>query len=817
MLRCAREPQKTPETLYRSINDRFVAGELQEAAKEAGRAERLVAGDGPLWAAKFRLQRARIAVYGGNSAEALPLLETELPPGVHDPALAVTRDSLLSIAYTRTGDLPRAEAARLRAERECPDEATRGEMYLAQGVMAVEKGHLGEAQHAFEQSLASAQGRGDRFLQMQALLNTAVVAEQQDHYEDALELYNQASVLARVLGARQALEKAEGGAGSALYQIGDFPHALLTSQAAEEHARALGSTLIDQAEWLQGAGMSQYRLGDLKAARLSFERALGLARSIRYIPQMVDAQVALASLSLAEGDLPGALAGSRSAARAAEGSGVSDAVMQPAVVEATVLARQGELGSARGKLLSLLGGGTGSLPRPFVRWQIESELARIADAAGNHTDAVAWFERALETFHLQRQSLSKIESRLPFLENGTGLYLDYMEEQLREGKNAEALSILDRSRGETLAEGAASAKQSGLPAEASLRDPAAIARGLHGTILVYCLRPQTSYLWAVGANGSSFFRLPGQEVIQPLVESYTRAILAGRDVLAQENGPGRELFHALVEPADGLIRPGGKVYVIADGALSHLNFETLLVPGLQAHFWIEDVDIVNAKSLSLLREWNLAKRAGPGRKKLLLVGDPVYSRSEYGKLPHAAEEVTDVAGHFGPGERLLLTGAQATRAAYLSSHPAEYRYIHFVAHATASEINPLDSAVVLSAQPGEPESYKLYARDILDSRIQADVVTISACFGSGVRAYSGEGLVGLAWSFLRAGSRHVVGALWEVSDASTPQLMDDLYRGLAAGRSPDLALRSAKLAMIRRGGIFRKPFYWAAFQLYSGA
>jgi CHAT domain-containing protein len=59
--------------------------------------------------------------------------------------------------------------------------------------------------------------------------------------------------------------------------------------------------------------------------------------------------------------------------------------------------------------------------------------------------------------------------------------------------------------------------------------------------------------------------------------------------------------------------------------------------------------------------------------------------------------------------------------------------------------------------------------------------------------------------------------MWEVSDVSTPQLMDHLYSELARGSEPDVALRSAKLSMIHSDGVFRKPLYWAAFQLYSGA
>ena len=74
-----------------------------------------------------------------------------------------------------------------------------------------------------------------------------------------------------------------------------------------------------------------------------------------------------------------------------------------------------------------------------------------------------------------------------------------------------------------------------------------------------------------------------------------------------------------------------------------------------------------------------------------------------------------------------------------------------------------------------------------------------------------------SWAFLRAGSHQVIGAMWEVSDVSTPLLMDHFYGELAKESQPDVALRSAKLAMIHSDGVFRKPLYWAPFQLYSGA
>jgi CHAT domain-containing protein len=94
-------------------------------------------------------------------------------------------------------------------------------------------------------------------------------------------------------------------------------------------------------------------------------------------------------------------------------------------------------------------------------------------------------------------------------------------------------------------------------------------------------------------------------------------------------------------------------------------------------------------------------------------------------------------------------------------------------------------------------------------------VTISACYGSGTRAYAGEGLVGLSWAFLHAGAHNAIGALWEASDESTPRLMDTLYQGLEEGQSPGAALRRAKLTLLHSRSNFRKPFYWAPFQMYT--
>ena len=157
-------------------------------------------------------------------------------------------------------------------------------------------------------------------------------------------------------------------------------------------------------------------------------------------------------------------------------------------------------------------------------------------------------------------------------------------------------------------------------------------------------------------------------------------------------------------------------------------------------------------------------------------------------------------------------GVRASPAAYTSSPPDRFTYVHFTAHAAANLESPLDSAVILSGPEG---AYKLYARDVAALPLRAELVTVSACRSAGARAYSGEGLVGFAWAFLRAGASRVIAGLWDVDDRSTADLMDRLYAGIAAGDTASHALREAKLVMLAQGGNYAKPYYWGPFQLFT--
>jgi CHAT domain-containing protein len=195
-----------------------------------------------------------------------------------------------------------------------------------------------------------------------------------------------------------------------------------------------------------------------------------------------------------------------------------------------------------------------------------------------------------------------------------------------------------------------------------------------------------------------------------------------------------------------------------------------------------------------------------------VIGDPSPRPPDFPSLRFARREMASVAVHFGADRVTSFEGERASPAIYREARPERFSYVHFAAHATANLESPLDSAVILS---GPDNAYKLYARDVAALPLSAELVTVSACRSAGERAYSGEGLVGFAWAFLRAGARHVIAGLWDVDDRSTADLMDQLYAGLIRDEPPAAALRTAKLSLIARGGNAAAPYAWGAFQVFT--
>ncbi|MHB1938379.1 MAG: CHAT domain-containing protein [Acidobacteriaceae bacterium] len=810
---CQRFPRPDPATVYQKIHREFQQGDLRAAQKDSEKARKEFSRQDKSWDIKFRLLEAEILTYQGSSQDVVRLLGN-YDPSAFDPGdVEIKRQLLLGLADTRLNRSDKSGRELLAAQQlsKIRHSSLEGEVLQTEGLIEVHRDRLANARDSFRRSLQFSREHGDKFLETSNLLNLGTVALHTEEYGEALDRFEEASQIAQSIQARLALELSLGNAGWAYYKLGDFEKSLFNFQQAELQASDLGS-VHDRIVWLTNTGLSLYRLGDLKAAEFNYRRALRAAQAANDKELIAATHIDLGFLFFQRGQFDAAEKQSADALQAARSWGSQSEVVDALFLRG-LLAARGKSGPDATRLLMEVY--RDPVTMPSLREEVENAIAKYYARRRNTRAADVWFKKSIATFETQRSSLKADELKLPFFANAEALYKDYADFLVESHRSGDALQLLNRGRARTLEEGLGSTHNASHLLQNRTVDAQAVARKLNATVLFYALGPAKSYLWAIDAHRTRLFVLPGQAEIDSHVKRYQTAILRSSDPLRQTNEDARYLFDTLVAPAASRIRNGARVVLIADGSLDGLNFETLLVSGnVDAHYWIEDVTIVNTNAIQLTSGVDSRGAAIVG-KDMLLIGDPISPGNDYPRLLNAAAEIHTVEKHFRPDDEVVLTQADAVPAAYATVHPERFSYIHFVAHGTASRLSPLDSAVVLSASSGHPNTFKLYARDIVKQPLRARLVTISTCYGSGLRAYAGEGLVGLSWAFLRAGAHNAIAALWEASDAATPLLMDRLYSEIQSGHHPDAALRSAKLSLIHSQTVYRKPLYWAAFQLYT--
>ena len=445
---------------------------------------------------------------------------------------------------------------------------------------------------------------------------------------------------------------------------------------------------------------------------------------------------------------------------------------------------------------------------PSTPLDAHSGLARTYVREKRTREAEAEFQDTVRMIEQRGAKLLKDDYKLTYLSSLIQFYREYVDFLIANHQPERALEVAESSRSHVLQQKSGGEQ----PAQHTASDYRRIARETGSVVIEYWLSPGQSYLWVITPEAIQLRSLPDQKSIQPLIDNYRAVITGGRNPLEVAGDTGRKLFETLLAPATDAARD--RYLIVPDGALSSFPMETLPSSGDSRKFWIEQASVEFAPSLNYLAGQTRTRKASEARgKQLLAIGDPSSSSPQYPHLEFASRELDSIASAMDASKTSIFRGDAATPASYANASPARFEFIHFAAHATANAQSPLDSAVILS---GPVEKNRLLARDVAEIPLSAQLVTISACRSAGGKTYAGEGLVGFAWAFLRAGAHNVIAGLWDVSDRSTTQLMTTLYRGLASGKDVSDALRSGKLDLIHSGGSYAKPLYWAPFQLYIG-
>jgi tetratricopeptide (TPR) repeat protein len=267
-----------------------------------------------------------------------------------------------------------------------------------------------------------------------------------------------------------------------------------------------------------------------------------------------------------------------------------------------------------------------------------------------------------------------------------------------------------------------------------------------------------------------------------------------------------ELTALLLGPVDDLAR--AKVWIAADGELRHTPFEVLGAPAL-----------VDTSTVAYLTSGSALDRAPPAatdRPRYLGVA-PTTTAMTWGPLhldplPFAGAEVRRAAEQLG-GEARLLDGAAATPAAVLDALARGADVVHLAAHTILDDRPGGRAAILLAPDPAHPDG-TLGAAELARLDLNVGLAVLASCRSGLGPGESGHALHSVAGGFLAAGAGSVVATLWDVDDAATAAMMEQLYHGLAAGLAPAEALRAAKLRLRATPG-WDDPSRWAAFVVYG--
>jgi CHAT domain-containing protein len=791
----------SPEEAYARALSSLRDGDFEKSLAELRRVARPARGareNDAEWRSRLRLLEADVLIEQNRHAEAAALLDAEADDSQRPPEVRIVRRALNAKWALRRSQFQKAaellnEAGQLAAANSRRDLSA--EVNILRGELLGRQRRFAQAEAAYQEARRFAADLGDGHRQARALKDLGLVRMLQARSEEAIPLLLQALAISERLGADYTTAGAANNLGMCYAQLGDYDKALFYREQALRLARPSARL----AEVLGETGTLHLDQGEPRQAAEFYRRALSAAEQFGVLPEAARwaGNLTLALIATADWD------GAESALQKAlslKPEPRSRAFLE--VNAAAIAFGRGRFDEARAIYEKALA----SAPdNALVKWDAHAGLADVWMALGNTARANQNFEAAIRVVEENRSGLNRPENRITFLSRLIRFYQQYVAALMAQDRPVAALEVADSSRARILTE-RLSRQVNPRPLQGN-KAFQQIARDSESVWLSYWIAPRASFLWLVTPSEVRAFRLPPAADLARLVAEYRGFIERSlRDPLQTKSEAGRRLYEALIAPAAPYIAKGSYVIVTPDGPLHQLNLEALPVYGENPHYWIDDVTVAIAPSFGVFEQ---AKRRFSGVKKALVIGDPVSPAPEYPALPHAGAEIESVAKRLSPAHVEAVTRSSAIPASYAAAHPAAYDMIHIAAHAEANAKSPLDSAVILS--PGL-NGFKLYARDVVEVPLHAELVTLSACRSSGARAYGGEGLVGFAWAFLQAGSRAVIAGLWDVGDQSTALLMDRLYAEIAAGRPSAAALRRAKLAL--RETSFAKPYYWGPFQCY---
>jgi CHAT domain-containing protein/Tfp pilus assembly protein PilF len=264
-----------------------------------------------------------------------------------------------------------------------------------------------------------------------------------------------------------------------------------------------------------------------------------------------------------------------------------------------------------------------------------------------------------------------------------------------------------------------------------------------------------------------------------------------------------------------------ELVILPTGRLGIIPFEALLTREEKTTdykslpYLIRKFDISYEFSAGLILQKSTKKSNGSTPSIFLFAPVTFPVKDKLDDLPGTEKEVKDIAQIFQSKNYTCdsFLKEKADEQLLKSDKLLNYNLLHLATHGVVDENNPELSRVFLQSG-SDSEDGNLFAGEIYNLRLNANLVTLSACQTGLGKISKGEGVIGLSRALVYAGAQNIIVSFWSVADQSTAELMKDFYGQMLQSGPNEFSknLSQAKLNLVKTEN-YSAPFYWAPFIL----
>ena len=453
-------------------------------------------------------------------------------------------------------------------------------------------------------------------------------------------------------------------------------------------------------------------------------------------------------------------------------------------------------------------------------------------AQGNDAEATGELRVLLDLFDEYRSKIKEHDNRIYFFDVAQEVYdaaIEFTHSRLNDDEAAFLHSEDSRARSllaTMFAATESNGKSNTLRPSSSFEVRQRIPKGIQ--ILFYAVLRNKVIIWVIS---DSLFKATektiSREQLDQQVQHYLNLVTSQSSDLRDVRRASVALYDILIAPIEDQIVAGKTLCVVPDKILNHLPFSALISP-TSGRYLIQDHGLVFSPSTSVFivnTELAKQKRVSAG-EKLLSVGNPSFDRRLFPSLPDlpsAGQEADAVASYYNSPLPVVLKSDRATKISVVNAMN-DTDVLHFASHYIVDERNPMRSHFLL-AKPSELSHHadwsdgSLFAAEVFDMKLHRPRVAVVAACRTGVeRYYNGEGMIGMARTFLAAGVPVVVASQWPVDTGPTSGLMIKFHEHRRRGGLSTIeALKLAQTEFIQNpSGQYQHPYFWAPFVVVGG-